>query len=121
MTRPRLTIAAPYAVLCAVVIAGYPTLRGEALLWLYTGAELAGAGFAGWCYVRWRKLSGLRSRSMTSSTFCALTLISTAGAVSLWTALRGLGLIVEQWPAVQGAWCVTLAVVVVVQGRELAR
>lgn len=41
--------------------------------------------------------------------------------MTLWTALRGLGLIVEQWPAVQGAWCVALAIVVVVQGRELLR
>lgn len=111
MTHPRLAIAAPYALLWLVVVAAYPTLRGEALLWLYGAAELAGGVFVVGCYLH-------RRPKLTTTTACALTLTSASLATTLLPALQGPAM-VAGWPVVVTVWCVALGIVLAVQGWEL--
>lgn len=109
--RPRLIIAAPYVALWLVVVAGYPGLRGDPLLWLYGAVEgLSGLLVVG-C-VAWRR------PRLTLATLCALALTSASLATTLLPALQGPAM-VAGWPVVVTVWCVALAVVLGVQCREL--
>lgn len=141
-------LAAAYAALCAVVVLGYPTLRGDPLLWLYTGAELLAGLFAVWCYLRRvlednrRRLSGrnhtafratakaleekpavsARDRSGFSgtkmTTACGLALISASLTTSALPALAG-PRVIAGWPVVVAVHGVSLGVVLAVQCWEL--
>lgn len=113
MTPLRIIIAAPYVALWLVVVAAYPGLRGEALLWLYGAAEGLGGLFVVGCLL-WRR------PKLTTTTACALALTSASLATTLLPALQGPAMIAG-WPVVVTVWCVALGIVLGVQGWELLR
>ncbi len=124
-------LLAVYVVLTAIVVAAYPELRGERLLWLYTGVEVGGAVLAAWLYLRHvspvsRKNetpfgTSRRARKRKSTTDrCALVLICASLATTVLPKLAGPGML-ERWPAVVGAWAVALLVVVAWQVRGIWR
>lgn len=112
MTR-HLAVAASYVALWLVVVAAYPGLRGDSLLWLYGAAEGLGGLFVVGC-VAWRR------PRLTLTTLCALALTSASLATTLLPALAGPAM-VGGWPVIVTVWCVALAVVLGVQCRELLR
>jgi hypothetical protein len=133
VTRPRLVIAAPYVALWLVVVAAYPSLRGDPLLSLYGAAEAAGGVFVVGCFaagqVRPRYgLGRIRIDTDTSpwsnsiwphgTTACALALTSASLATTLLPALWGPAM-VAGWPVVVTVWCVALGLVLGVQLVEI--
>lgn len=109
----RLLIAAPYVALWLVVVAAYPTLRGDPLLWLYTAAELAGGLFVVGCLLS-------RRPRLSAPVACTVLLTSASLATTTLPALAGPRQLAG-WDVVQTVWLVALACVVGLLGLEVAR
>jgi hypothetical protein len=118
LRRRPWVIAVVGVVLWLTIVVSYPDLRGNALLELYSVAELAGALLAVGCFVMWTTSPRAEKGSVSVQSGVILTGASLATVVvpSLFGPLA-----LERWTAIMALHALAFAAVLALQLRTLTQ